>query len=210
MVKNDLQNLIKRLEDRGVLKSAKIKKALFDVDRIGFVPKKLNDAAYLDKPLQLADGQTISQPTTVVFMLEFLDVLPGKKVLDIGAGSGWVSCLLANLVGRAGEVYAYEINQKVGAMGLKNVRDCRTENLKYFIADAADKWKDDAPYDRIHSGAAFCEIPQDLLRNLKIGGILVAPTQDGYVKKIKRIGEDEFKIEERFGFTFVPFISRSL
>jgi len=202
-----LQNLIKRLEEKCVLKSSNIKKALMVVDRKNFVPEKLSDEAYLDEPLPLAEGQTISQPTTVVIMLELLDVKSGQKVLDIGAGSGWVSCLLAYLAGNDGRVYAYETKRVVGAMGQKNVKNSEFDNLKYIIDNAADRWKENAPYDRIHSGAAFSKIPEELTRSLKIGGILVAPTQDGYVKKIMRTRENEFKIEEHFGFSFVPFIT---
>lgn len=177
------------------------------MDRKYFVPEALVDYAYDDNALPLREGQTISQPTTVVIMLELLDTQQGQKVLDIGAGSGWTACLLARLVGLKGQVYAFEINEAVGQMGLENIRDFGAPiNVYYEIAAAQDRWKENAPYDRIHSGAAFEKLPQKLKESLKIGGILVAPTKDGYVRKITRESEDSFNEEKHYGFAFVPFV----
>lgn len=207
------QKLITRLKNSGVLKSSQIEKALLKIDRKYFVPDDLQQHAYSDRPLLLAEGQTISQPTTVVFMLELLDVQPGNKVLDIGAGSGWVSCLMAYLAGEKAKVYAYEINNRVGVMGKKNIEKYSTKKawgfnprIRYEVVSAANKWKESAPYDRIHSGAGFNEIPEDLKKCLKVGGALVAPTQDGHINKITRKSEDEFEEERFYGFVFVPFL----
>lgn len=211
MTGDTLGELVQHLEEKGVLKSPRVKEALLAVDRKNFVPHRMEELAYRDSPLVLAEDQTISQPTTVVFMLELLDVQPGQKVLDIGAGSGWASCLMGYLAGGAdgaGEVYAYEINEVVGMMGLENVQKCSLTDINYVISNAKDQWKDHSLYDRIHSGAAFQEIPNDLKQHLAIGGIMVVPTQDGYVKKITRVAEDDFSEEEYYGFTFVPFVEK--
>ncbi len=205
----NLEQLISHLKRQGVLKSAKIEAALRQVDRKNFIPAHLIDQAYADRPLPLAEGQTISQPTTVVFMLELLDVRAGQKVLDIGAGSGWVSCLLAELVGDKGEVYALEINKTVAQIGLKNIKNFGASNIVYRQADAAKVWADYAPYDRIHCAAAFDKIPTDLLNQLTVGGVLVAPTQDNYIYKIIRQDKNNFSQEKYFGFVFVPFVKKS-
>jgi len=206
MVINPLNLLIGHLESQGVLSSKKLKQVLQKVDRKNFVPENLKAMAYSDQALPLTAGQTISQPTTVVFMLERLKVEPGQKILDIGAGSGWASCILGELAGDKGEVFAYEINKEVGKLGEKNVKEFGLKNIHYFITDAAKAWQKNAPYDRIHSAAAFEKIPEDLKQALKIGGILVAPTADGYMRKITRVAKDEFKEEKYYGFVFVPFI----
>lgn len=203
---NSLRELIDHLEDSGVLKSENIKQALLGVDRRKYVPARLEELAYSDSPLVLAEGQTISQPTTVVFMLELLGLQSGHKVLDIGGGSGWVSALMGYLVGPKGHIYAYEINDVIGMIGQENIEKNGVKNVTYKIIHAAQAWDDNAPYDRIHSGAAFKELPMDLKQKLAIGGIMVAPTQDGYVKKITRISETEFEEEEHYGFAFVPFV----
>ena len=206
MAINSLNSLIEHLESQGVLNSKNLKQALQKVDRKNFVPKNLKAVAYSDQAMPLTEGQTISQPTTVVFMLEKLKVESGQKVLDIGAGSGWVSCILGELAGETGEIFAYEINKEVGKIGEKNVKEFGLKNVHYFITDAAKDWQKNAPYDRIHSAAAFGKIPEDLKQALNIGGILVAPTADGYIRKITRVKKDEFKEEEFYGFVFVPFI----
>ncbi len=203
----NLEELITHLKNQGVLKSTNIEAALRRVDRKEFVPPALIEQAYLDKPLPLADGQTISQPTTVVFMLELLSTKPGQKVLDIGAGSGWVSCLLAELVGPQGKVYAYEINEKVAQIGQANIKKFNYPNLFYAQANAAKIWAKYSPYQRVHCAAAFANIPDDLLNQLDISGILVAPTQDNYIYKIERLSKAKFRRQKHFGFVFVPFVS---
>lgn len=206
---NSLQELINYLRDSRILKSGRIEKVLIMVDRRDFVRPDFLENAYADIALPFADDQTISQPTTVVFMLELLDIKPGQKILDIGAGSGWVTCLLAELVGAKGKIYAYEINKKMGELGLENIKKSDYKNIDYKIADANKEWKKYSLYDRIHCAAAFSQIPKDLLNQLKIGGILVAPTQDGYIKKITRISKTKFHEQSFFGFSFVPFIDNS-
>ncbi len=209
------KDLIQKLKTDGVLRSKEIEKALKKVDRTFFVPRGQKMYAYFDSALPVAEGQTISQPTTVVIMLELLDVKPGQRILDIGAGSGWVSCLLSELVKSKGKVFAYEINQVVGGFGRENIENFgaqhqttlgRTKNIEYKIVDAAKEWHKKGPFDRIYAAAAFKEIPKELLKQLKIGGILVAPMQDGNVVKITRIAEDDYDREECFGFAFVPFV----
>ena len=200
------EELIKYLKISGVLKSSLIENALRKVDRVGFVRDELKDEAYFDQPLRIAENQTISQPTTVAIMLEMLDVKSGQKVLDIGAGSGWVSCLLGELVGGSGEVLAFEINEKVGKIGQKNVKNFGAKNVRYVVGDAGKHWGKNESFDRIYSGAGFDEIPEDLKKQLGVGGVLVAPTQDGFMRKITRIGEDELSEEKQFGFSFVPFV----
>lgn len=202
----NLNELIIHLKTSGVLKSEKIERALIEVDRKDFVRLEFLQNCYKDIALPFADNQTISQPTTVVFMLELLNIKLEQKILDIGAGSGWVTCLLAELVGPKGKVYGFEINKKMGELGLKNIQKFNYKNICYKISDASKEWQKHSLYDRVHCAAAFSKIPQDLLDQLKIGGILVAPTQNGCIKKITRISKSKFQEQSFFGFSFVPFI----
>jgi protein-L-isoaspartate(D-aspartate) O-methyltransferase len=88
----------------GVLKTPKIIKAFEKIDRRYFVPKQFLDNIYVDAPLPIGKNQTISQPTTVAFMLELLDAQEGDDILDIGSGSGWTTALLSEIVGESGSV----------------------------------------------------------------------------------------------------------
>lgn len=198
--------LITHLEKRGMLSSPGIKDALNKVDRKRFVPSAMRAYAYSDEALPIANNQTISQPSTVVFMLELLGAKTGHKILDVGAGTGWVSCLLGEIVRKEGKVYAFEVNKEMGRVGFKNIEKHGCENVLFRITDAAEYWETYARYDRIHVAAAFKKIPDDLLKQLKIGGVLVAPTQDGFMWKITRKKEDMFVREQYYGFAFVPFI----
>lgn len=195
------QALVKHLRDSGHLSSPRIARAFLSVDRQNFVPPELKSEAYSNVPLPIGSGQTISQPLTVAFMLELLAPEPGNKVLDIGAGSGWTTALLANLVGFKGHVYAYEIVESVGKFGQENTAELK--NVTYQIRDFFEDFEVNAPYDRILSGAAFEEIPTRLQESLVEGGILVAPTKGNDIRRITRDGE-EFEEEIISGFVFVP------
>lgn len=203
-----LEQLIKHLEETEVLHSKNIKEALEKVDRCNFVREEQESLAYNDEPLPTACGQTMSQPSTVAFMLENLKVEKGQKILDIGGGGAWISCLLGYLVGETGHVYSFEINQEVGRIGKENIEKCDAKNVTYEVGNAADLWGEYAPYDRIHGAAAFKAIPEELKELLTVGGILVAPTQDGNIRVIKRESENKFLEEAHHGFVFVPFIEK--
>ncbi|MGB9609289.1 MAG: protein-L-isoaspartate O-methyltransferase family protein, partial [Minisyncoccia bacterium] len=105
----DKNKLIDDLIKDGFLKSPRIIDAFRKVDRMNFVIDYVKNEAYRNSPLAIGFGQTISQPLTVAFMLELLDVQEGNKVLDVGSGSGWTTALLAELVGEKGKVYGIEI-----------------------------------------------------------------------------------------------------
>lgn len=201
-----LEKLIAHLKESGVLKSLSVEGALRKIDRVNFVPEEAKDLAYKDVALATFQKQSISQPTTVVFMLELLNARERDRILDIGAGSGWVSCLLAEIVGSKGRVDAFEINFAVGRFGSKNVKRAKFKNINYRIGDAKSQWSKGALYDRIYAGAAFKTISFELLRSLKVGGIFVGPTQDGCVRKITRKGKTKFSAELYPGFRFVPFV----
>ncbi len=203
-----LLNLVGKLEKSGVLQTEKIIKAFLEIDRRNFIPDDLKNYAYEDTALPITENQTISQPTTVAFMFELLRPDLDQKILDIGAGSGWTGALLAHLVGPKGKIFAFEINERIGKFGQKNIKKSGFKNIQYQISNAADDWKKNAPYDRILSGAAFENIPKNLTKQLSPNGILVAPTQNGFVKKIIRLTDGDLIEEEFFGFSFVPFIEK--
>ncbi len=200
------QDLIFQLISQDYLKSADLKNAFLKADRKNFVPANLQAEAYSDIALPLFEGQTISQPSTVAFMLDLLEPAKGNKVLEIGAGSGWLTALLSNLIGRNGFVFAFEINRKVGEFGIRNLKKHPLKNFQYVISDAKKHWRDGAPYDRIISGAAFSEINEDFFRLLSNNGTAVIPTKQNSICKIYKNNKGDISTLTFPGFLFVPLI----
>lgn len=196
-------NLVDQLVMEKTLTTRRIINAFRAVDRVCFVPKDLRKSAYSDFPLPIGSGQTISQPTTVAFMLELLQSRKGNKILDIGAGSGWLTALLAEIVGQAGFVLGYEIDRMVGKFGKDNLSKTNLSNYEYRIEDVKKIFKKNLFFDRIIASAAFPDIPNELIDMLKDGGIMVVPSQDNNLIKISKI-KSKIAKETYRGFIFVP------
>jgi len=200
----DYKLLLEGLIKSGYLKTPEIIKAFEKVDRKYFVPKSLAQYAYLNQPLPIGSSQTISQPLTVAFMLELLEPKRGQKILEIGGGSGWQTAILSEIVGKNGKVYSFEIVKSLADFGKKNLKRHKLKNIVYKHRDVSKGYEKEAPYDRIISGAAFRNIPKEIKNQLKINGILVAPTQEHDIRKIQRNSKNNFKEDIIPGFVFVP------
>ncbi len=200
--------LIKKMENAGILTNPSIKEALSAIDRKDFVLPKHIDYAYVDRPLPIGKGQTISQPSTVVFMLELLDVQKGHSVLDGGSGSGWTTALLSHLVGSNGEVIAMELLDSIKDFGEQNYAKTKYQNAVFIQGNAAKGCPEKAPFDRILISAAATAPPDALISQLALGGKLLIPLQDsrGNLLLLEKLGEDDYKKSYYPGFAFVPFI----
>jgi protein-L-isoaspartate(D-aspartate) O-methyltransferase len=183
-----------------------IEKVIREVRRADFVLPKYYGEVGIDAPLPIGFGQTISQPTTVKMMLEWLNAKTGDKVLDVGSGSGWTTALLSNIVGEKGGVYAVERVPELKEFGEKNCAKAGIKNAKFYLADkkifGLSKF---APYDRILVSASAQELPQELIEQLKIDGKLVVPVGDS-ILEISKKTKDDIDIIEHYGFVFVPLI----
>jgi len=181
-----------------------IQEAFSEVDRAGFVLPQYLESVNVDAPLPIGEGQTISQPTTVRMMLEWLAARPGDKVLDIGSGSGWTTALLSNIVGPKGKVFAVERIEKLKEFGEKNCRNAGVKNVEFYIAGPTLGLPENAPFDRILVSAAAEEMPEELLDQLKTGGKMVIPIGNS-IFEIKK-EKNKLKRIEHQGFVFVPLI----
>ena len=204
-IPTNMSTLVSSMIVSNILKSTDIIDAFNAVDRRYFVPMEYLEYAYVDVPLSIGDGQTISQPSTVAFMLELLEVEKSNTILDIGSGSGWTTALLCHLVGEKGRVTGVERIDSLVTKGNQNIGP-----FNYYghchIKKAGDALGlPDEKFDRILVSASAEEIPESLFAQLKIGGILVIPVEDS-IYKLKKISEDEIKREVFYGFRFVPFI----
>jgi len=199
-----METLIRGMEARGVLRTAQIKAAFRAVDRKYFVPEYFGDETYGDYPLPIGEEQTISQPSTVAFMLELLGAGAGERVLDIGSGSGWTSALLGVIVGEAGEVTGLERQPALVEQGRRNIapfafRHVRIEAAGEVLGLPGER------FDAILVSASAPEIPEQLFAQLKPGGRLVVPVKNSIFRFTKPT-ETELRGEEYPGFAFVPLI----
>ena len=204
---NTREELINRLEeDTKVLKSEKLKEAFESIDRADFILEDYKVEAYEDYPLPIGSGQTISQPTTVAFMLELLDPQKGEKILDVGSGSGWTTTLLSKMVGEKGNVLGVEIVPELVSFGKENIAKYNFKNSEIIQASDVLGVPEKSPFDKILVSAVGEEIPSKLVDQLKEGGILVAPVKDS-VCTIEKKKDNETIVKEYPGFVFVPLIT---
>jgi len=206
-----LEELIDSLRVEGVLSSARFAQALRRVDRKDFVPADLAERAYEDTALPIGEGQTISQPYTVLFMLGLLAPEAGGRIVDIGYGSGWQTALLAELVGKTGRVYAIEVLPNRCASGKANVGTypALAERIDFYCQNAAPGLPDVARtvggFDGIIAAAEVRDVPLAWREQLKIGGRLVYPRASSIFREVKKTN-GTFEMKEHPGFAFVPFV----
>lgn len=213
MAKEPEGQLIDQLVADKVLSTPQIIDAFRKVSRHLFVTPQFKADAHINTPLPIGFGQTISQPLTVALMLEALQVEPGQRVLDVGAGSGWTAALLAELVGPTGSVIAIERIPQLRQQAEANVRAAGYKQVEFHTADGAQGWADAAPFDRIHvAAAAQHEIPEVLKEQLAIGGRLVIPVGEEAQDVVVLIRETSLSFHEQHhpGFQFVPLIEGPL
>jgi len=146
--------------------------ALRAVPRHAFVPFEIQPYAYLDRPLPIGSGKTISQPFIVALMTDLLDVAPEHTVLEIGTGLGYQSAVLARLAGR---VFTVEFIDELAEEAARRLAEQGVTNVEARIGDGARGWLEHAPFDRIMVTAAPDLVPPALLGQLKPGGRMVVP-----------------------------------
>lgn len=214
MADEELKNLVNNLKNIGVLKTPAIIEAFLKIDRVDFVPDEIKNLAYFDEALSIGQGQTISQPYTVAFMLELLEPKAGEKIMDIGAGSGWQTALLAHIVSKPalGKVFAIERVSELCTFGKANVfkyNFIKKEIVEWFCQDASDGLPEVAKknngFDKIIVAAEVAQIPEPWKEQLKIGGRLVLPIRNS-IRLFIRKSKNDFLVQEYPGFVFVPFI----
>jgi protein-L-isoaspartate(D-aspartate) O-methyltransferase len=172
---------------RGEPESDAVAAAMASLDRRDFLPPEHRPRADEDRPLPIGLGQTCSQPSTVATMLRLLAVPPGAKVLDVGAGSGWTTAILARLVGPQGSVLGVELEPELAERAAAAVDACGMPWARVVTAQPGVLgWPDAAGYDRILCSASPRTLPRELVQQLTDGGRLVMP-----------VGETMWLVERR-------------
>jgi len=195
-----VRHLEKRgIEDRGVLR------AIGKVPRHFFFDETFWNRAYRDEAFPIGDGQTISQPYTVAYQSELLHVKQGDRILEIGTGSGYQTCILLEL---GAEVYTIERQENLYQRTVR-VLPHMGYQPHFFLGDGSRGIPQHAPYDKILVTAGAPFVPEVMLRQLTPGGLLVIPVGDEKSQKmvtILRIGENDFERIELDSFRFVPLV----
>lgn len=198
--------LVAELRAKGI-KSERVLEAINTLPRHFFFDTALISHAYEDKAFPIGEGQTISQPYTVAFQTDLLEVKPGDKILEIGTGSGYQGSIL-HLLGA--EVFTIEYQKKLFEGTQRFLKRLGIE-LNLFYGDGTGGLPQFAPYDKIIVTAGAPVVPESLIQQLKIGGILVIPVGDRKrqaMVKISKKAANELLREEFEGFAFVPLLGK--
>lgn len=198
--------MLRLLREHYKIKDDSVLDAMNLVHRHLFVPTGLKAQAYKDNALPIAANQTISQPYIVARMTELLELSPEAKVLEIGAGSGYQTAILARL---AGKIFAIERIPQLAREAHERLRELGFTNVALICGDGTGGLAAHAPYDGILVAAGSPEIPEPLLRQLKIGGNLVIPIgQDQKTQHLIRVSRTQtgFNTEDFGACAFVPLI----
>ena len=184
-----------------------VMEAIGRVPRHAFVPVEMTLYAYLDSPLPIGCGKTISQPFIVALMTDLLEIGAAHRVLEIGTGLGYQAALLAEL---AAEVYTVELIDELAQSGRRRLDEQGYGNVQFRIGDGSLGWPDHAPYDRIIATAAPDLIPPALLQQLKPGGRMVIPAgleDDQRLLLVTKDGDGRYETDEILPVRFSHLMS---
>ena len=196
--------LVKKLRDKGIT-DENVLSAINSIPRHCFIDKSIVNHAYIDKALRIEKDQTISQPYTVAFQTQILDIKPNDKVLEIGTGSGYQASVLAKLNCK---VFSIERHKELYISAKNILRELKLK-VNTFYGDGFAGLPEIAPFDKILITAGAPEIPTKLLLQLKIGGVMVIPLDNGNTQqmlRITKISDTDFESKSFGEFNFVPML----
>lgn len=200
------KKLVEIVREQGI-HDEEVLEAINNIPRHQFLDSSFLNFAYQDHAFPIGSGQTISQPYTVAFQTQLLEIKKGDKVLEVGTGSGYQACVLAEM---GAKVFTIERQKKLYEKTKKFLALLKYRNIKTFYGDGYKGLPTFGPFDKaiVTAGAPF--IPNDLLLQLKVGGKLVIPVdiEDGIqeMTSITRVSESEFEKREHGRFSFVPML----
>ncbi len=201
------KKLVEELKNKGINDNA-VLEAIGAVPRHLFLDSSFLEFAYQDKAFPIGEGQTISQPYTVAIQSQLLQVEPGDKILEIGTGSGYQACVLDLLKAK---VFSIE-RQKTLYLKTKELFKELNYNIKTFFGDGYAGLPAYAPFDKIIVTCGAPYIPEELIKQLKIGGIMVVPVGNNsqIMTVVRKISETDFETKEYGEFRFVPMLDNTV
>ena len=202
------KQLVIELEGKGITNKS-VLNAFIKIPRHFFLDNAFAEQAYSNIAFQIGSGQTISHPYTVAFQTELLEIEKGDLVLEIGTGSGFQTCVLCEL---GTKVYSIERHQELHLKARRIIQDLGY-NAKLTFGDGYKGLPKKAPFDKIIITCGAPEVPDALIDQLKIGGIMVIPIGEGEKQQMRRITKlesGELKIEDLGVFSFVPMLENKV
>jgi len=199
------KKLIDSIRDKGIT-DENVLEAMMNIPRHYFLDTALEHIAYQDRAFPIGEGQTISQPYTVAYQSQLLEVKPYEKILEIGTGSAYQAIVLAEM---GASVFTIERQKKLFELNKSFILKSKYPGIKFFYGDGFEGLPTYAPFDKIIITAAAPFVPPKLIEQLKPGGKMVIPLDDNGVQKMMRItkNEDGTLDEETFSnFSFVPML----
>ena len=200
------KKLVDLLRNQGIT-DGRVLEAINTIPRHFFLDSAFDKIAYEDRAFEIAAGQTISQPYTVAYQTELLAIKKSEKILEIGTGSGYQTTILAEMGAR---VFTIERQKKLYDLQKEYYFKNKYPGIKFFFGDGFEGLPTYAPFDKIIITAAAPHIPPKLLQQLKVGGIMVLPLDEGESQRMLRLTklEDGSIKEETFKqFSFVPMLT---
>lgn len=196
-----------QLVSRGI-RAERVLEAMGRIQRHRFVPDPHLDQAYGDRPVAIAEGQTLSQPYIVAVMTEALELSGEETVLEIGTGSGYQTAVLAEL---AREVYTIEIVSELAGEARELLATLGYRNIHFRVSDGSDGWPEAAPFDAILAAAAPERVPTKLRKQLAEEGRMVIPVGPQHLQELelhrrRSRAEGSFAIRRLGAVRFVPFV----
>jgi len=199
------KKLIDSLRDKGITDD-NVLNAMMNIPRHFFLDTALEHIAYQDRAFPIGEGQTISQPYTVAFQTQLLEITPFQKVLEIGTGSAYQAMVLGEM---GATVFTIERQKKLFDLNKSFILRNKYHSIKFFYGDGFEGLPTFAPFDKVIITAAAPFIPPKLIEQLKPGGKMVIPVDDNGSQKMMRITKnaDGTLDEETFSdFSFVPML----
>ncbi len=202
------RQLVRELKDKGI-QDQRVLDAFEAIPRHFFLDNAFAEQAYTNMPFQIGSGQTISHPYTVAFQTELLEIKKGDKILEIGSGSGFQTCMLCEM---GAKVYSIERHKELHMKAKLMIRKLNYMARMSF-GDGYKGLPTFAPFDKVIITCGAPDIPDVLMDQLKVGGVMIIPVGEGEEQQMKRItkrSESDYNVEDLGVFSFVPMLENKV
>jgi protein-L-isoaspartate(D-aspartate) O-methyltransferase len=209
MFEKERQRLVRHLIEQGYIRTDEVQQGFLTIPREEFTPPSLKNFSYVDTPLDIGNGQTISAPHMVAIMCEALDIKKGQKILEIGTGSGYHAAIVAQLVGKTGKVYTIERFESLAKNAKNNLDHIGCTNVIVEVGDGSCGLPAYQPYDRIYVTCAAPCIPEPLRDQLRDPGKLLVPIGSMYCElTLLEKAKETISLRHLGGCVFVPLVGK--